>query len=286
MNITLIGTGLIGFNIAKRLKTSAPKNNISVYNRTKEKALPLKEYNITVLDSLSDINSEYIIGVLTDYQAYLDILSDMQDIEGKTFIQMGTISAKENSQLSEMFKFKKAEYIEAPVLGSKKEAESGKLLIMCGGDKELYNKCIPIFDLLSEKCIYVGEIGKASNLKLALNQLIASLTSAFSLSLGIVEKSGIDIEIFMDLLRPSALYAPTFDKKLDNMKERNFENPNFPTKHLLKDVDLIMNTSNDLNLDISSLKGVRDIIERSVKSGLADKDYSSIFNTIVPKGEI
>lgn len=283
MDITLIGTGLIGFNIAKRLKLSNPKNNISVYNRRIEKALPLKEFDINILENLSDIKSDFIISVLTNYQANLDILSEMDNIEGKTFIQMGTISARENFQLSNIVAFKKANYIESPVLGSKKEAETGKLLIMWSGDKNLSTKCEPIFKLLSEKCMYIGEIGKASNLKLALNQLIASLTASFSLSLGIVEKSGIDVDIFMDLLRNSALYAPTFDKKLDNMLNRNFENPNFPTKHLLKDVELILDTSKELGLNSEILNSIKTVVEDSIKLNLQDKDYSSIFNAIVPE---
>jgi 3-hydroxyisobutyrate dehydrogenase len=281
MKITLIGTGLIGFNIAKRLSES--EYSISVYNRTVEKAIPLKQYGIEILKDLKEINSEYIIGVLTDYDSYIDILSKMGDIQDKIFIQMGTISAEENIKLSKLFNDKKAKYIEAPVLGSKKEAESGKLLIMSAGEESLYNKCYPIFEFLSEKTLYVGELGKASNLKLALNQLIASLSSAFSLSLGIVQKSGIDTNIFMELLRNSAFYAPTFDKKLSNMQNRDFDNPNFPAKHLLKDVDLIINTSKSLSLTTDSLEGVRSIIQKSIEIGLGDKDYSSVFNVIVPE---
>jgi len=59
----------------------------------------------------------------------------------------------------------------------------------------------------------MGEVGSAAAVKLALNQLIASLTAAFSLSLGFVQRQGTDVELFMQILRQSALYAPTFDKK-------------------------------------------------------------------------
>lgn len=283
MKIGIIGTGLIGFNIAKRLSES--DNQIFAYNRTIEKAILLKEYNVEVVISPEELidKSEIIIGVLTDYNAYLQILSDAINYSGKTFIQMGTLLDKENIVLSEFFEGKNAKFLEAPVLGSKKEAETGKLFVMASGHEEIYKECLPIFNLLSEKPVYVGDIGKASNLKLALNQLIASMTSAFSLSLGIVQRSGIDTELFMNILRGSALYAPTFDKKLNNMETRNFENPNFPTKHLLKDANLIKNTAEHLGLNTEMLNGVIDIIEKSVNNGLEDKDYSAIFNTVVPE---
>ncbi|MFN8578740.1 MAG: NAD(P)-dependent oxidoreductase [Candidatus Sericytochromatia bacterium] len=278
MNITLIGTGLIGFNIAKRLCEF--NNEIYVYNRTKEKALPLENYGAKVLDNLSDIDSDFIIGVLTDYSSYLDIFDKMTNLKNKTFIQMGTISSNENLELEKICKSMKCDYIEAPVLGSKKEAESGTLLIMSSGKENVYNKCKPIFEQISEKNLFVGDIGKASNLKLALNQLIASLSSAFSLSLGIVQKSEIDINIFMDILRSSSFYAPTFDKKLSNMINKDFENPNFPTKHLLKDVDLILDISKDFELKTNALEGVKSNIEKAIEIGLSDKDYSSVFMAI------
>lgn len=278
MNITLIGTGLIGFNIAKRLCEF--NNEIYVYNRTKEKALPLENYGAKVLDNLSDIDSDFIIGVLTDYSSYLDIFDKMTNLKNKTFIQMGTISSNENLELEKICKSMNCDYIEAPVLGSKKEAESGTLLIMSSGKENVYNKCKPIFEQISEKNLFVGDIGKASNLKLALNQLIASLSSAFSLSLGIVQKSEIDINIFMDILRSSSFYAPTFDKKLSNMINKDFENPNFPTKHLLKDVDLILDISKDFELKTNALEGVKSNIEKAIEIGLSDKDYSSVFMAI------
>lgn len=67
-------------------------------------------------------------------------------------------------------------------------------------------------------------------MKLALNQLIASLTVGFSTSLALLQRNNVDIDKFMDILRPSALYAPTFDKKLQRMLDREYSNPNFPTK--------------------------------------------------------
>ena len=127
---------------------------------------------------------------------------------------------------------------------------------------------------------YIGEVGTASALKLALNQLIAALTSGFALSLGLVERQGVDVEKFMEILRDSALYAPTFDKKLERMRQRNFENPNFPTKHLLKDVDLFLSQAEDNGLNTEGLKGIRDIIQQTIELGLSDSDYSALFSAI------
>jgi 3-hydroxyisobutyrate dehydrogenase len=126
----------------------------------------------------------------------------------------------------------------------------------------------------------VGAVGSASALKLALNQLIASLTSAFALSLSFVQRQGVDVDVFMQVLRESALFAPTFDKKLQRMLEGNYANPNFPTKHLMKDTDLFIEEAKSAGLNVSSIEGVREIIETAMKMSLSNADYSSVFSAI------
>jgi len=130
--------------------------------------------------------------------------------------------------------------------------------------------------------IHVGDIGKAAAMKLALNQLIASLTASFSLSLGLVLKHGIDVQQFMGIVRESALYAPTYDKKLKRYLAHDYRNPNFPTKHLKKDVDLIIGEAQKCNLQADALQGVQSIIQQALKKGYNDTDYSSLFEAIAP----
>ena len=59
---------------------------------------------------------------------------------------------------------------------------------------------------------------------------VCSPQVGFSTSLGLLQRNGADIDKFMGILRGSALYAPTFDKKLQRMLDRDYANPNFPTK--------------------------------------------------------
>jgi 3-hydroxyisobutyrate dehydrogenase len=86
----------------------------------------------------------------------------------------------------------------------------------------------------------------------------------------------------MEILRESALYAPTFDKKLQRMISRNFANPNFPTKHLLKDTNLIIKEAQALGLNVSSLAGVQEILEIAMTQHLGEEDYSALFNVVNP----
>ena len=114
-----------------------------------------------------------------------------------------------------------------------------------------------------------------------MNQLIGTLTTAFSMSLGLVQQEAIDVDKFMGIVRQSALYAPTFDKKLGRMCDRNFANPNFPTKHLLKDMTLFVQSAETFNADVAA--SVAQIAQKAIEQGLADQDYSAVFAAVNPQ---
>ena len=76
--------------------------------------------------------------------------------------------------------------------------------------------------------------------------------------------------------------APMFEKKLPRLLARNYAQPNFSTRHLLKDVELCLNAARDANLATPALAGIRGILEETVGQGLQDADYSSVFEAVVP----
>ncbi|MFO0766372.1 MAG: NAD-binding protein [Nitrospiraceae bacterium] len=84
----------------------------------------------------------------------------------------------------------------------------------------------------------------------------------------------------MALLRKSALFAPTFDKKLPRLTTREYQRPNFSTRHLLKDVDLMLETSQRAGLSTLGLQGVRSLLERALEMGFSDGDYSALYEAI------
>ena len=104
------------------------------------------------------------------------------------------------------------------------------------------------------------------------------------MSLGLVQREGLDLDKFMAIVRESALYAPTFDKKLQRMCDRNFSNPNFPTKHLLKDMNLFMQAAQTQGIDATVAAGVSEVAKKAIAQGLADEDYSAIYSAINPEG--
>ncbi len=284
MKIGFIGTGLIGLPMAQRLL--ANQVALTVYNRTASKLEPLQQAGAVVANNVSELlqQVEVVITMLTDAQAIQQLLFSEDarpHLEGRTIIQMGTIAPSESRMFQQELAAIAANYLEAPVLGSIPEATAGQLQIMVGASAEQFEQWQPTFLYLGTP-ILIGAVGSASALKLSLNQLISSLTTSFALSLGFVQRQGVDVETFMQILRRSALYAPTFDKKLQRMVERNFDAPNFPTKHLLKDTNLFLTEAIAAGLQVDSAAGVSRILELACQSGLADADYSALFAAISP----
>jgi len=284
MKISVIGAGLMGGAIARKLFEH--KNDVIAYNRTKEKLEPLKSIGIKIAETPAEAveNSEVVILMLADANAINSVMINenvLQKVKGKVVIQMGTILPEESKSFQKIFTENMAEYFEAPVLGSIPQILNENLIVLVGSSKDQFEKHKHIFSAFSKEIYHIGEIGQAAAIKLAFNNLIASLIPAFSLSFGIVKKSGVNPEIFMEILRKSALYAPTFDSKLPMILSEDFSKANFPAKHMLKDGRLIEKFASQLNLNTKVINALNTVIEEAVNSGYADQDYSAVYKAIV-----
>lgn len=286
MKVAFLGTGLMGLPMAQRLLDA--NIEIIAYNRTPEKLAPFRTAGVEIVEHPHEAIAacECVILMLTNAAAIHSVLlseSPRQQLAGRTIIQMGTITPTESKAIADEVIAAGGDYLEAPVLGSIPEAQAGKLIVMVGGTPEQFEQWSELLQHFGSEPLLIGSVGAAAAVKLALNQLIASLSTAFALSLGFVQRQGIDVEVFMQILRNSALYAPTFDKKLQRMRDRDYSNPNFPTKHLLKDTDLFITEAESTGLNVSSIEGVRKILEVAVNKGLAEDDYSSLFSAVNPE---
>lgn len=283
MKIGLIGTGLMGLPMAERLLNA--NFSLIAYNRTAEKLAPLQDLGATIAPSPQVLiqASTCIVLMLTNAEAIREVLlseASCPELTGKTVIQMGTIAPSESRALQTEILTAGGDYLEAPVLGSIPEAQTGKLIVMVGAAPEQFEQWQAVLSCFGPNPRLIGPVGAAAAVKLALNQLIGSLTTAFATSLGFVQRQQANVDLFMEILRESALYAPTFDKKLQRMLDRNYENPNFPTKHLAKDMGLFLAEAQSLELNPDLVAAVQTILTKALELGLADKDYSALFSAV------
>lgn len=278
MEISLLGTGLLGGAIGERLLGSG--HRLTVWNRHAERCAPLQALGATVAATPGEAvaAAEMVITVLSDGPTTRAVLLEQAGaaLAGHLVLQVATIAPQESRELAAALAERGAELLEVPVLGSRPEALAGTLQLMVGGEAVALERARPVLTALGDEPRLLGPVGAALTAKLALNQLIASLTHSFSLSLHLVQRAGVDVEAFMAILRASALYAPTFDKKLAKELADDYANPNFPTAHLRKDLLLFLQTARGLGLETEGLAGLVTLLERATDAGLDELDYSAL----------
>ncbi|MFO0705264.1 MAG: NAD(P)-dependent oxidoreductase, partial [Nitrospira sp.] len=279
MRVAVIGTGLLGGAVAERLHRAG--HAVTVYNRTTHKTDHLRTQGVSIADSVEDAvaTTDCALLFLTDADAIRAVCFSPAapvSLRNRTLIQMGTISPEESRAFEQTVFKAGGEYFEAPVLGSLAEAKAGTLIVMVGGTAEQIRQWSPLFSSLTTAPHLIGPVGKAATLKLALNHLIAAELTAFGVSLGLIRRSDIALDQFMAILKSSALFAPTFEKKLPRLLARQYDQPNFPVGHLLKDVTLFAEEARRCGLTTSTVDGLRGILESAINHGYRDGDYSAL----------
>ena len=282
MNVGIIGTGLLGSAIAKRLASSGHK--ISAHNRTRQKAESLKNFGIEVVDSPKELASkcELVITILKDASVIEQMaFGDNGIIHGKhdglIVADMSTISPISSRSIAKKFSDEGISMIDTPVMGGPSLAEKGQMIVMVGGKKEIYEKCKKVFDSIGEKTFLLGENGSGHAMKLAMNSQIAILALALSEGIILAKKSGLDPMTFLEVLNSTYFKTGMSVNKGPKMVNGNFE-PSFFLKMMQKDLDEISHTAKEFGANMPMSKLANEIYQKAIKEGLGDIDYTGILS--------
>lgn len=282
MNVGIIGTGLLGSSIAKRLASSGHK--ISAYNRTRQKVEELKNFGIQVADSPKDLasNCELVITILKDASVIEQMAFGSSGIiygkhDGLIVADMSTINPISSRNIAKKFADNGISMIDTPVMGGPSLAEKGQMVVMVGGKKEIYEKCKAVFDSIGEKTFLLGENGSGHAMKLVMNSQIAIL--ALSLSEGIIlaKKSGLDPMTFLEILNSTYFKTGMSINKGPKMVRGDF-GPSFFLKMMQKDLDEIDYTAKKVGANMPISKLANEIYQNAIKEGLGEIDYTGILS--------
>lgn len=274
--ICVLGYGRLAEALTDRLSQTFP---VSVFVRRP----PLQATgNVLFFDDVRQAldGARFVLAVTSDFASIIGILQDIGDLGGKTFIQISTLSPSQSRLVEKDVQARRGRYVENPVLGSRPEARSGTLIAMAGPAANIDDEVSGLIGAYSNKRIVFDAVGQASALKLVFNFLIGSLTASFSVALNAVQQNGIDVDQFMGLLRESALYAPTFDKKLSQMMTGRYANPNFPAEHLKKDLKLFGEVAQLSPLAATFVKALTAIASAAADAQDTKLDYSSLHEVV------
>ena len=282
MKISFIGTGLMGFPMAKNLLQK--KVNLKVFSRTLEKSKPLEEFGATIAGSLSDAvkDTDIIITMLTDDAAVEKVLGDKEfltNIEpSSTVIDMSSIKPKTAIKYGKLLKEKKINFLDAPVSGGIIGAKEASLAIMVGGEQKIFDNVQNILKIMGNPTL-VGPVGSGQISKLA-NQIIVGVTiGAVAEAITLCEKAGIDANNFIIALKGGFADGKILQNHGKRMIDKDFSPKGKVSTHL-KDMNNILECANNYNTDLPISKLIKDMFDSLVKNGKQNDDHSALYKEI------
>ncbi|MBP2689786.1 MAG: glyoxylate/succinic semialdehyde reductase 2, chloroplastic-like [Deltaproteobacteria bacterium] len=183
--VGFVGLGIMGEPMCRNLL--AKGHDVTVYNRTPAKMGPLVAAGANAATSLADLvrRSDVTITMVSDPVAVRDVVTAKGGLlgalsPGKTYIDMTTVSPEASREVARMIRDTGADYLEAPVLGSRKPATDGTLVILTGGDAALSGRMEPILLSMGSRVIHMGDTGMAAHMKLIINQIMGTVLCVFA----------------------------------------------------------------------------------------------------------
>ena len=282
MKIAFIGTGLMGFPMAKNLLEKSL--DLNVFSRTIEKAKPLEKFAAKISNSLSEAvkDVDVVITMLTDDDAVEKVLSD-KDFQknlkkGSTFVDMSSIKPKIAIKYGNLLKDKGINFLDAPVSGGTIGAEQASLAIMVGGDQKVFDQVKDILKVMGNPTL-VGPIGSGQVSKLA-NQIIVGVTiGAVAEAITLCEKAGVDGNKFIRALADGFADGKILQNHGKRMIDKDFSPKGKVSTHL-KDMNNILECAGDFNTQLPISNLIKDMFKSLVENGNDNDDHSALYKEI------
>ena len=258
-------------------------HQVSVYNRSREKAEALASDGARVANSPADTcrGSEAVMTMLADDAAVEQVVFGEEGIasaleKDRIHVSHSTISTALARRLTAEHDRHGQKYLSVPVFGRPEAAENKKLLVVAAGPGDQIEHCRPLFDAIGRQTFVAGrEPWQANAVKLCGNFMIASMLEAFGEAFATLRKAGVDPHTFLEIV--SALFAsPVYAGYGSIIADRKFEPAGFALKLGLKDVRLALQTAEECSAPMPLASLIRDHLISAIAQGQGEMDWSSV----------
>ena len=258
-------------------------HEVTVWNRTIEKAEALKSEGAQVARSLADAarEAEIAITMLADDHAVEASVLHSNTVadnlpQGATHISMSTISVDLSRKLKGEHAKRGQKYMAAPVFGRPDAAAGGKLFIAAAGEQQTVERCRPVLEALGQKVVVIGAEPEMANvLKLSGNFLIATVIESLGEAVALVRKYGIDPHAYIDFLTGSLFSAPVYKTYGGIIADEKYTPPGFKLRLGLKDVRLALAAAESVDAPLPIASLIRDHMLTAISRGMEELDWSS-----------
>ena len=275
--IGLIGLGTMGAPMARNIKNAG--YDLGVYNRTESRAEAFRDEGATVYYAPWELaeDCDVIIIMVTGPSDLLEVVSSIADVlkSGKTVINMTTVSEQATLQAAQIVDSQGADFLDAPVSGSKKPAEDGTLVILAGGKEELIDETEPMLLSMGKKVVRCGQIGSGTKMKLMINMLLANMMGAYAEALTFGRKLGLDFESVNETISSGALGCPLFTIKGNSIARDDYAK-NFSIDLIFKDINLALEAGGISGIALPVTSAVREMFSGAEGMGLGDEDMAAV----------
>lgn len=252
-----IGLGTMGIPMVQSLLRA--DYSVTAFNRSRAKANAIQKEGVELVDTPAALisNTDVVIIMVTDDQAIKDISQGVggllsAEVSGKTIINMSTVSPAISTEMEALCLANGHRYLDAPVSGSVKQATEATLVIIAGGDQEVFEEVKPILESLGKLAIRFGATGSGNKVKLIVNTFLAIQAQALAEAMAFAEKLDVDQNELMTVLNSGALGSPFVKIKGEAILANNFK-PAFSLNNIVKDLKLASDIGLDFPLGTTAL---------------------------------
>jgi len=167
-----------------------------------------------------------------------------------------------------------ADYVDAPVTGSKIGAREATLTFIVGGDEAVLARLQPLFAAMGKAVVRMGDLSKGQSAKLAMNLMIAMIYEGFAEGVTLAAKLGVNPKDLVGLIQQSMVRSGVVDYKAPFVLNRDFT-ANFPMRLMFKDMNLTLDAAREARVKLPGLSTVHEVYELAVEEGLQDLDYAA-----------
>jgi 3-hydroxyisobutyrate dehydrogenase-like beta-hydroxyacid dehydrogenase len=188
-------------------------------------------------------------------------------------LNMATVSLGMARELARLQKG----YVSAPVFGRPPAAAKGELDVIAAGPSEALERCQPVFQALARQVFVVGsEPEQANAVKIARNFLLATVIESLGEAFGLVRKSGVAADVFLNILTSTSLAAPAYKNYGRLMVEGSYEPAQFSMALGLKDVELALATAREKGVPLPTAELIKRHLMQAIAQGDGHKDWAAL----------
>ena len=285
--VGFIGVGTMGLPMASNIVSKG--NDLNFYDpyvqdESKAKLIKLgAKYCLSIKELLE--NRDFVITMLPNGKNVKEVSFNddgllKQEKKNYIFIDMSTILPADSISIGEKFKSHNISMYDAPVARLVNNAIDGTLLILVGGEKEKFEMIKPLLETMGSDVIYCGVNGSGSKMKIINNymSIVSNIVTAESLSL--VKKSGIDLDLAINLLTTTAAGKGHLNTSYPMKVLKNDVSPGFKNELALKDLRLALEQGKIDGIELTTGKSALKIYEDADKTKYKELDWTSMFNYV------